>query len=905
MSTPEATLIPTYAGANYAPVKPILEAKDDKTRISNKLADALRERYLHYFNLEKRAWNEILAAGQMVANFTSGKQLAISNPFGSGFLAVQPTRQDESTKRVLNQMQFYRTKIEQMWMTSKPDITVEPGRRTDAAMQAARGAGAVNDFYEKRFYTANFERDEAGLAQTFGTYLNLFHWDMGKQGLSTIREIVENKTLDFAGAGYCGDCGQYDDASKFQGAETTPPQCPKCGSMAVNVMPGQSQQVSSVVGQEKVNLGDLVCHQLPLPGCRWNLYKRPEESSWFIYNQMVDIGALKALVGQIRVPGSNNYDSDAGLEMVRSLAYGGQAVNGRSGTNTSQFADDQRLTTSLNQMWLSPEDLTDIVLDGGEMTVSGEATPKGRLSDLCPEGIVVVGVNQMSLLLGVYQETHKNKLCSGTYHAKTLSGAGRGDVDSVEVQRRLNTLDTNQLLLMQSSATPAYLYRPEAIKGEMMEYLGSPNMNIPLNDLPVGMTLSEVAQQLPPGRIDGAAIQYTQQFLKDQAQMASHCVEFSGAIPGVNNKTAHGAELARNLAQSLFSPMLMVKAYTRQRGAEICVDLYRKHMPVKQPFPLAGKRNGSDSIFIAGCDLDVDLVFDVVDDSWVPKSTLTKREDILAMAQAFGGLEAYFMAKQQDPKAVNEIEQIFGVDVEAEDYDDVTTRCRQRFGQIQAAEKMGATQPEQLMAAMEPPISAIEPLQKEKADWWMGLLDDDDGWQASPLVRATIEAVAALHTQNEANKAAALAMLAGQVQAASQAPMAMGQAQLQQAQAEHGAGLQAQAADQAHGHAIQQQQHAAAVQPQEAPPQQEQEPPPAQKVSEQANYADLPPEAQFEMLTQQMGLTDVTLADVQKVHAATLETQKMQNSQKIAAMKPKPVAKVASTRHSKTTTKKS
>ena len=56
---------------------------------------------------------------------------------------------------------------------------------------------------------------------------------------------------------------------------------------------------------------------------------------------------------------------------------------------------------------------------------------------------------------------------------------------------------------------------------------------------------------------------YTYDILNQYRQITSHATNATNAFPGVNNKTAHGAELAKNNAESVWGPTLSVKAEVR------------------------------------------------------------------------------------------------------------------------------------------------------------------------------------------------------------------------------------------------------------------------------------------------------------------------------------------------------
>ena len=89
----------------------------------------LKERYKHFWEHEKLTWRELISAGELVAHMVTGDTLPERNPWTGGWLAVRPTRQDASTSRALNFMQFYFTNCIVKWMQSNPDVIARAGKR--------------------------------------------------------------------------------------------------------------------------------------------------------------------------------------------------------------------------------------------------------------------------------------------------------------------------------------------------------------------------------------------------------------------------------------------------------------------------------------------------------------------------------------------------------------------------------------------------------------------------------------------------------------------------------------------------------------------------------------------------------------------------------------------------------
>lgn len=813
-------IIPVRQGVNLAPIRPLLQLGRNEPK-SNYLQDALKERYKHFWHHENQVWRELIGAGELVGHMVTGDQLLDRNPWTGGYMILQPQRQDASTSRALNFMQFYFTNCIVKWMQSNPDVIARPGRDDDRSTMAAKAADIIVDHYELKFFKPWFNCAEALNTLCFGTYLERIRHDAGIKGVIGIREVVENRTLQIGeGAAYCGDCGAYGTAADFQphlepdaddfggmpdgdaddmGGEMHAPGmsgiCPQCGSEAVLIEPPASDSVPSVVGQEQVEMGDLVCESLLFPGCRWDLRTRAEWSPWFLYQQKIPLGAVRRLLGNIRVPGEPETTTgttvDISQQVIRALAYSGQAVSGRA---YQQWRDQKQADDpTLCEMWLSPDDYADITLKGEEETISGERLPAGAsLADLFPEGLCAVGLNGFAVTLGLYSERHSDHITSGVWHMKPMSGAGRGQTDLVEVQKRFNKLDSQGLAFMDASATPGVLYDKKLLNDDEAGYLASPRANIPvdLSQLPEGHRLTDAVLRMSPDSVPGQMVQYTQQFLATAFSTLSHVTDFSnGGISGQSNDTARAAMIADANANSVFGPLLAIKGETRQRVAEIVVELYRKHFPLKRYFPLGGEYSQQPGMLLSAADLDNDIRFEKVRESELPQNSLTRQDRIVNFFATFGGFEGYQMARQGAPELVAELAKLWNVNLQSEGIDVTAQICRKRLEQMKAGlqtlmpmaqpqpqamidpmtgQPMPAIDPQAIVQFIQPPISMIEKDHSGKRNWYQVFLDTDEG-QNSPLgLRAACELVAQIHYEYDGFQMGAMAAQQGQAQGIAQ-----------------------------------------------------------------------------------------------------------------------------------------
>lgn len=792
MNKPTNLIVPLRQGVNYAPLEPLLKLgqKDSKQHY---LCDALKERYRHFWNIESTTWREMATAGEMVGHFLAGDQLIERDPFSGGWLIIRPQRQDGASQRAMNMMQYYVTNCLTKWKQSNPNVVAKAAKDDDRAIAAAKAADVIVDHYEAQFYKAWFTLQEALQALTFGTYINRLRYDPGIQGAVGLREVVENRTLQVGeGAGYCGDCEHSAPAADFSqvAAENAEgmPICPKCGSDAVLVEPPATEEVPSIVGVEQVQLGDIILDTLPLLSCRFDLRKRAEWSDWFIYQQQVSIGAIRRILGPVKIPGDESVSLDIGETIMRGLANMGQPISGTSGIpwRMSQRSPEM---ANLCEMWLSPDQYADIEMKGDERTVDGEPLPAGaKMTDLFPDGMVAVGLNGFAITLGVYAEKHIDHITSGVWHMKPLSGAGRGVTDVVEVQKRFNKLDSQQLAYMDAAGSPAVLFDQSLMGDDEMSYLGNPRANIPvdLSQLPEGRSLAQSVHQMSPSSVPGAMVQYIQQFLTTAFSTTSHVTDFTnGGIAGQRNDTARAAMIADANANSVFGPILAIKGETRQRIAEMLIPMYRQHFPIQRYFSLGGATGQQSGMWLSAADLEGDIRFDVVDESELPQNSVTRQERVVTFFGLFGGFPGYQAALQTNPELVNELGKLWNVSTVSTGFDANAQLCRRRIEQMKqglqmvqqvAPDMMNAAQdpavdpmgtgPQIFLEFIQPPVSPLERGHMEKAGWLQTFLDTDEGLELPLPFRGAIELLIQTHFQYAGMQQAAYAAQAGQVQAA-------------------------------------------------------------------------------------------------------------------------------------------
>ncbi len=886
---PLPTAIHTY-GKNFASLKPLIDLKNkstDRKLPTTKLNEALKEKWTYYSKHEDPIWREIYSVAQLVDLFIQGKQLLRRHP-NTGAWMITPIKNDAMEKRAINQMRFWENALVAKWQLSSPNIMVRPGANNDKANLAAKAGTAVTDFYEQLFYTSEFNERECKLGIRNGTYIERFRMDDSIQGVTGLRSIIENKNLTIGGGfGYCAECETQGSADMFEPNLQSPVpsfKCPNCGKNTSDVAPpAQAQGVRSVAGQEKVQQGEIVCEQLPLQACRWNLMCRPEESSWFIYQQRTSLSAIHRLLGPLELKGGAD---DIGLDILDKLAYVGQALSGSS-VGGDRKPEIFRQPVKVEEMALGPDDLVDIKLNKEEETVCGQSIPAGvPLSEVYPNGAVICGLNDMSVITGIYAETHREYVVSGYWHMNPNSGAGQGIGDSIEVQKRFNTFDTQATAGLQAGTTPGFLYIKGVIDENEARYLSDPRVAIPVDWSLLPNEAKDlrklVAPAFTPSTAPGQIWQHLQGFITQQFQNTTGVMEFSSGLPGMagRNDTATGASIEQATSQAISTPTLQGKACVRKRGMEITIKLFKQCMPIPRWFPMKGKFGRQEFKELSGIDVDAELRFEVVKNSELTRTIYDIRKDLTDFYTQFGGIMGFLQAKKMFPREVSETANQWNVEIEDEDYTVIESICTKRIEQMKQG--MSQTQnPEELLSFIQPPVSKMEPQGSIKSKWLQEYLDTDEGTDAPMPLRLAVELLIQQCFMVEVGQQAALAGGAGIVSAVGQAPEALGQKALEgdpqqgqqppPPQVSPDAALKVQAGAQSQQMAAQQadaqRQHDAAIQASDHQHEMNMQPSAQQKISESASYKDLPPAAQAVML-KQMGLPS---NGTEAIHAATVQ----------------------------------
>lgn len=766
---------------------------------------------------DKAIWDNQSLVWGMTFNFIEGKQLLRRSKYGKGWRSAPLPQSTDIQVYAYNLTGFYSDNIRAKWTNSSTDIRWRPTSDSDYSIGKAKASQRVDDYYSRKIYTNKFRQAEALFAQC-GKYARYYYYTDEVKSYAR-REKTETQTVQFGeGSWFCPDCGEggaLDDLDLQGGAggidaatpmaelqnvtgaidtgaiqeaapesaeysepqisdmsgalgdggtDTVSYQCPYCGSQNLDIQQPEPLEVEAVAGHEQIEVGDLVCETVPPFELKHDLNCLPQDSPYLIRRRRIRVSVLEAKFPflKIRTAKGEHIPTQIGDSLKRSSA------------DSRSKDDNDEPTVDFTQLWLDPCMYARKKAKDTIQTISGAVIPAGTLfSNVYPTGMYQCWIEGIDGVIELRNEHHKDFWVGQVYRPRAMSSLGSGIEDIVEGNRQYNLVMSIIYEQIRTSGSPATLFDERLLPNGVSAYLGS------LSNIPVNMSaledkrLPDAVHQLMPMPPTPQHFNLAQQ-LEYYCQKASRVTEFSGGLPNVNNKTATGAEITQSLAQSLFAPQLALKAEADRRGAEIILSLFKKYCIDEVYVSLAGKRGEVEGEWLKSADITTDIFAEVVPDSFLPQTNLERRERWDGFLQRAGGLQGLKIAMQESPEQVEQIAEIFDVDLASADYTAAAELARERLDQMKAAvpmlqiqmQQMPPTQMQQdpmtgemievpvdpiaeagkfLLDVLQPPIESEELGHLAAVQYYRSTLTEDEFKDAPKELRAGIKAAIYAH----------------------------------------------------------------------------------------------------------------------------------------------------------------
>lgn len=681
---------------NLAPAAGLQAAKDRRKRDSSVEVGVqwFRSYRDELARENNQTWDNQILLWQLIFAFVEGNTLGRRGRNGGWRWASLPKTTDQPVYG-LNLARFYSRNIKAKWVQSNTDVVWRPVSDVDDAEGAAKFATKVHDYYRRVLYTQNFRQSEAMLAQC-GKYARYYYYSEDAKRYAR-RERISKQQLQLGdGSWFCADCGEAGSGSEIRGGDSDLASvsysegdesltalasglaCPACGSPNLDIEQPESVEVESVDGYEFYETGDIVCETVPPFELKHDIALPPHESPYLIRRRRVRVAVLQSKYPDLKVS-----PSDSGDEGLRREAEIRKAVYGSQRSSVEGASDEP--TAELVQVWLDPCLYATLKLKEPLKTVSGVEIPAGvPLIELFPEGMYQCWIEGIEGMVDLRNEHHKDFWVGGEYDKRVMSSLGVGLEDIVQGGMQYNLIMSIIYAQLRSSALPATLFEQKLLPGGMSSYLGSLS-NIPVDTTTLeGKSLRDVVHQLTPQPPTGQHFSYAQQ-IEYFVQKASMVTDFSGGLPGVNNATATGAQIAAANSQGLFAPQLGLKADVDRRGAEIIIELFRKYTPDEIFLAVQGRRGAMEGDWFSAAKINVQMFAEVVPDSYLPQTNLERRQRWDEFLSKIGGLPGLRMALQEMPGFVETLAELHDVDLGSEDYTAAANLCALRLKQMEAA----------------------------------------------------------------------------------------------------------------------------------------------------------------------------------------------------------------------------
>jgi len=787
-------MIPILPVKNLAPVKPLLEM-GSKEASNKKLLDQLKEITNDCLKRDKKTFEEIAETTEITSNFIQGKQ--IWQRTSTRWVIAPIRRVNPNQISSINTMQFYCTENLQRLVSSNPDLEPAEHFKRIEYKDKVKKAAAVWNGYEKEFYTAWFNHQEALHSIVSGTYIESVQYDHLRVGAPAFQEIWGETEIPISeGMGVCFECGfegKYEDFMQGQ-----MPQCPQCGSYDVAGESPVKQLIPTVQALQPVQMGDLSLKLIPIQACRFDIRGQAEDSSYFIERMRIPKGKLELALGKRLKLNDNETTGDRGLESIENIARAGNTLYGQD----NSWIPNVNKGVPVDRVSLMPEEYQHIVIGSDEETVSGDKLEKKqKLVELAPHGLTMLSVNNFEYLIGLYPNIHhKKEIASGVYHMRLGSGVGRGSEDVVELQKRFNRNDAQMLKAGEIGATPASWFIEGAVDRRHVKQIGKPDSAIPIKQaVAEALGRTDLVGHIPHKGIAAEFFQYTYNVLDKYRQMAAHAPDVTNNLTGANRSgTATEARISDANAEALYGPMLQIKAQVRARIADLTIRAYNEHFKGVSKYFSFGTTSQDIGVgeYIKGEDIDPEIHFVVVKDSQRPKTRNTQQSNFAAVMQMAGGAQGLMILKESAPDLLDNLLKTFDLELDISDYDTMEDLCSMRLQQaIEFAKTPMAQHPqaaEILLMQLQPRIRPTEPGHPIKAQWYSEFLDTPHGIQLDESARDMIDILITAHVNGGVISAGAEMAAATAAQTIGQSPAIEAQTAMQDEQMAEQAQMQQQ-----------------------------------------------------------------------------------------------------------------
>lgn len=425
-----------------------------------------------------------------------------------------------------------------------------------------------------------------------------------------------------AGTWVCPEC--YTSGEGLSGTES----CPACGAPVSFLQDPTQMQDYTVSGFGSVPAGEteiVIADGLDVSvDDRHGQAADVTKSGWVQWRYFAQKGELQKLYPHLELKEKPHWSYNSRLKVALKRYESGEA------TPKTRFEQNQY---EVKQTWLDRAEYEDYVSPIDMQLGSFSIAANQKLTDVCPNGLVMGIVNQEIAFIDNEDKNRRVKSC--VWLMDPTSFYGLGARSGLSIQKKINQLDNMAMEGEARSMKGSMVYVPEAIDGANLE---GANTNIPLRpDFATGGNpLKNFLMPLEVSGLSAASLA----FLGTQVDTMQRVMGIPDVTLGEgdrNIKTATGQQLVAQRASGLMIPAKVSEGHMKVGWLWDQLDLIQKFYSPEALLKF-GSRYGEEwvddeVIAFFEAKLPEAIAIEVVDGSEIPESRADKqmklRNDVL------------------------------------------------------------------------------------------------------------------------------------------------------------------------------------------------------------------------------------------------------------------------------------
>lgn len=677
-------------------------------------------------------WKPIFMRWLRHTLYYTGNQTPIMKSNGWGY-DVYTLKDNASKHRIItiNRLREYSDEEASLWMSINPKIElVILNANIENQQRKLDAFNNLKQHFNYRNNTPQFITRASKQGQWCGPYIAEIFFDADGRDGYEYRQKRQRIDVPAKLAGTCLQCQAY---NEFPISDPTQPQqvpqCSQCGCSYMNLqeIPGGPAEV--LVGGEWARVGDVRRILDESWHSRYSLTVGPDLSPWRYHERDEVKESVEFEFGKLE--GAWNESVYADDEVMHPGRIVRRAERMRGMFQEIQSEEEYRL---IQRFYYEPEMLHFIKLNRPEKLPNGFTIPANvRLSEVFPEtGLCIKTSPGLPYFLDAYPESHKRRFVNGMYGETPGRAIAHGNDEAPNYQKWYNLLASGHFDHTLKTLQPSTLVIEEVFPDGNLWNREDRLIKIQKSQLAnVEKGLQGVMYQMPPPTINQSVVD-GMQLMGAELQRSQKVDSYAtSADKGVNPDTATAARIGEGRMMRsnsfLLANFASFGAKCLKREIEIARENYGEQRVITTKDP---QRDARINMILKKTDIDVDVEFYVVQDSYLPDLKVEKQA---AYKEGMDTLAVAISAGIDRQRAVKSINQHFNIDINCDNNPERIAACEDSLDGVKELYAAGVIDPLALFEAYK--VDPMEVGHEAKMTWWRDWKSSPEGRQADPMLR--------------------------------------------------------------------------------------------------------------------------------------------------------------------------